>query len=129
MRLYLKDYVTAGNLLAGFACALLAMRGEPMWAALMMPVAMFFDAFDGIVARLTHRHNRFGGELDNVCDHMSYGVAPGFMLFAAFEPVFRDELMLPGWLSVVLAFSVGATPLTTAATRLISDVRRTGLIR
>ncbi|MBI5495364.1 MAG: CDP-alcohol phosphatidyltransferase family protein [Deltaproteobacteria bacterium] len=117
MRIYLKDWVTAGNLLAGFAAAVFAMRGELMWAALMMPVAMFFDAFDGIVARLTKRYNKFGGELDNVCDHMSYGVAPGFMLYAAYEPVFRHELQLPALGAAALAFAVGSVPLVAASLR------------
>lgn len=117
MRLYTKDSFTAGNLLAGFASALLAMRGELMWAGLMMPVAMFFDAFDGLVARLTHRHNRFGGEFDNVADHMSYGVAPGFLLFAAYEPVFRHELGLHAWVATVLAFAVGAVPIFFGSVR------------
>lgn len=117
MTLYLKDYFTAGNLLAGFACALFAMRGDLVMAALMMPVAMFFDAMDGLVARATKRFNAFGGEFDNVADHMSYGVAPGFLLFAAYEPVFRDEL---GWnvrLAQLAAFAVGAVPVFFASVR------------
>mgnify|MGYP000098687355 CR=1 FL=1 len=117
MRLYLKDAFTAGNCLAGFACALLAMRGELMWAALMMPLAMFFDAFDGIVARVTKRFNTFGAEFDNVADHMSYGVAPGFVLFAAYEPVFRDEVGLHPLVAAGLAFLVGSVPLFFASVR------------
>lgn len=117
MRLYLKDFFTAGNCLAGFACALFAMRGNLMMAALMMPLAMFFDAFDGIVARMTKRFNKFGAEFDNVADHMSYGVAPGFLLFAAYEPVFRDELHLHPFVAAALAFLVGSVPLFFASVR------------
>jgi CDP-diacylglycerol--serine O-phosphatidyltransferase len=117
MRLYTKDYVTAGNFLCGFGSALFAMKGDLVMAGLMMPAAMFFDAMDGLVARLTHRHNRFGGEFDNVADHMSYGVAPAFLLFAAYQGVFQDELQLQAPLAVGLAFLVGAIPLFFASLR------------
>lgn len=117
MRLYFKDLFTAGNLLAGFAAALFAMLGEPMAAALMMPVAMFFDAFDGLVARLTNRGNRFGVEFDNVADHMSYGIAPGFILFASYRPVFAQELGWENWLATAAAFVVGAVPVFTSSVR------------
>ncbi|MEW5853240.1 MAG: CDP-alcohol phosphatidyltransferase family protein [Myxococcota bacterium] len=117
MRLYAKDYVTSGNLLAGFASALFAMNGNLLWAALMMPVAMFFDAFDGIVARVTRRYNKFGGEFDNVADHMSYGVAPAFLLYAAYEPVFREEVGLQRPLAIALAFLVGGVPIFFASLR------------
>lgn len=117
MTLYLKDYFTAGNLLAGLACAVFAMRGDLVLAALMMPVAMFFDAMDGLVARATKRFNAFGGEFDNVADHMSYGVAPGFMLYAAYEPVFLDGLQLHPMVARLAAFAVGAVPVFFASVR------------
>ena len=117
MRLYAKDYVTAGNFLCGFGSALFAMKGDLVMAGLMMPAAMFFDAMDGLVARLTHRHNRFGGEFDNVADHMSYGVAPAFLLFSAYQGVFQGELKLPQTLAIALAFLVGAVPLFFASLR------------
>lgn len=42
--------------------------------------AMVFDALDGYVARLTRSASNFGGELDSLCDAISFGVAPAFLL-------------------------------------------------
>jgi len=36
--------------------------------------------FDGYVARLSRTASKFGGELDSLCDAISFGVAPAFLL-------------------------------------------------
>lgn len=43
-------------------------------------IAMLFDMFDGQVARLTRTTSDFGGQLDSLCDVVSFGVAPAFLL-------------------------------------------------
>jgi CDP-diacylglycerol---serine O-phosphatidyltransferase len=43
-------------------------------------LAMIFDALDGHVARLAHHSTDFGAQLDSLCDLVSFGVAPGFLL-------------------------------------------------
>lgn len=43
-------------------------------------LAMVFDALDGHVARLARSSTDFGAQLDSLCDVVSFGVAPGFLL-------------------------------------------------
>jgi CDP-diacylglycerol--serine O-phosphatidyltransferase len=43
-------------------------------------LAMIFDALDGHVARLARTTSDFGAQLDSLCDLVSFGVAPGFLL-------------------------------------------------
>lgn len=43
-------------------------------------IAMVFDALDGHVARLSRTSSDFGAQLDSLCDLVSFGVAPGFLL-------------------------------------------------
>ena len=43
-------------------------------------LAMIFDALDGHVARLARTSSDFGAELDSLCDVVTFGVAPGFLL-------------------------------------------------
>lgn len=45
-------------------------------------LAMVFDALDGHIARLSRTSSEFGAELDSLCDVVSFGVAPGFLLVA-----------------------------------------------
>ena len=42
--------------------------------------AMIFDAMDGYFARLFKSAGRFGAELDSLCDAVSFGAAPAFLL-------------------------------------------------
>ena len=42
--------------------------------------AMVFDALDGYFARLFKSTGRFGAELDSLCDAISFGAAPAFLL-------------------------------------------------
>jgi CDP-diacylglycerol--serine O-phosphatidyltransferase len=41
---------------------------------------MLFDALDGHVARLARTSSDFGAQLDSLCDAISFGVAPAFLL-------------------------------------------------
>ena len=43
-------------------------------------LAMIFDALDGHVARLARTTSDFGAELDSLCDAVTFGVAPGFLM-------------------------------------------------
>jgi len=50
-------------------------------AALAIFFAMFFDAFDGRVARMTKTQSDFGMELDSLADVMSFGAAPALLAY------------------------------------------------
>jgi len=43
-------------------------------------LAMIFDALDGHVARLAKMSSDFGAQLDSLCDMITFGVAPAFLL-------------------------------------------------
>lgn len=43
-------------------------------------MAMLFDTLDGQVARITRTTSDFGGQLDSLCDVVSFGVAPSILL-------------------------------------------------
>jgi CDP-diacylglycerol--serine O-phosphatidyltransferase len=51
-------------------------------AAWYILAGMIFDALDGFVARLTRTTSSFGAQLDSLCDLITFGVAPGFLIYA-----------------------------------------------
>jgi CDP-diacylglycerol--serine O-phosphatidyltransferase len=73
---------TVGNMACGFYALLSAHRGEFVSAATAIIVGMVFDALDGRVARLVHGESMFGVEFDSLSDFMTFGVAPGHMMYA-----------------------------------------------
>jgi CDP-diacylglycerol--serine O-phosphatidyltransferase len=73
---------TVGNMACGFYALLSAYRGEFSSAATAILLGMVFDALDGRVARLVHGDSPFGIEFDSLSDFMTFGVAPGMMMYA-----------------------------------------------
>jgi CDP-diacylglycerol--serine O-phosphatidyltransferase len=51
-------------------------------AAVLVPVALVFDFFDGRVARHRHEASMLGREMDSLADVISFGVAPAAIAFA-----------------------------------------------
>jgi CDP-diacylglycerol---serine O-phosphatidyltransferase len=83
----LPTLLTLGNAVCGFAAITYASRWtsvEPSNALLIASacifLAMVFDALDGSAARWANRTSEFGAELDSLCDAVSFGVAPAFIM-------------------------------------------------
>lgn len=81
----LPNLFTVTSIFCGFyaltLCAGEATPGQLYQAALSIFFAMFFDGFDGRVARLTKTQSEFGVELDSLADVMSFGVAPAMLVY------------------------------------------------
>jgi CDP-diacylglycerol--serine O-phosphatidyltransferase len=72
---------TLGNLLSGFFSLVYASEGNLDFAAWLIVVAGLFDLLDGMVARVVGSSSAFGVELDSLCDVVSFGAAPSFLLY------------------------------------------------
>lgn len=87
---HLADFFTLGNAACGMASVFFAMlymaNGELRYfllSALMTPIALVFDVFDGRIARWRQQHSSLGRELDSLADIVSFGVGPAALGFAA----------------------------------------------
>ncbi len=96
-RLFLRGVVptglTLGNAVAGFGALVSVHRFSPhdleSWSNIYLAIgllmlAMVFDALDGLVARLLRCANDFGAELDSLCDGISFGLVPAYLMFVVF---------------------------------------------
>jgi len=54
-------------------------------AGYMVLVAMCADMLDGRLARMSQSTSSFGGQLDSLCDMISFGVAPAFLMLKLVE--------------------------------------------
>jgi CDP-diacylglycerol--serine O-phosphatidyltransferase len=54
-------------------------------AGYMILLAMIADMLDGRVARISQSTSSFGGQLDSLCDIVSFGVAPAFLMLKILE--------------------------------------------
>ncbi len=97
----LPTLLTLGNAVSGFAAITFAAKihrdDEAMTSYYLLVtgclilLAMVFDALDGTVARLSKSDSQFGGQLDSLCDAISFGVAPGFLLLCLGRLDWGDE--------------------------------------
>jgi CDP-diacylglycerol--serine O-phosphatidyltransferase len=81
----LPNLFTVSSIFLGFYSMTLC-AGEPSpaqlnQAALAIFFAIFFDAFDGRVARMTKTQSDFGVQLDSLADVISFGAAPALLVY------------------------------------------------
>jgi len=80
-RSIIPNLLTLGNLFSGFSAIIYISRNEFEIAAMMVLIAGIFDALDGVIARLIRSTSAIGVELDSLCDAVSFGIAPSFMIY------------------------------------------------
>ncbi len=83
-RSIVPNLLTLGNVFSGYAAIIFLMDNNFVQASIYIALAAIFDLMDGIVARIMHATSEIGAELDSLCDAVSFGVAPSFMLYKAF---------------------------------------------
>lgn len=88
---YIPNIITCCNLTAGSLAVIMALRGTFEQAAIFILIATVCDFLDGLSARLLHAYSDMGKELDSLSDLISFGLAPGLMVYT----LLNDYLLLP----------------------------------
>jgi CDP-diacylglycerol--serine O-phosphatidyltransferase len=81
----IPNFITSLNLVAGSLAIMFAIDGHLVWAAIFICIAAVFDFFDGFAARALKAYSEVGKQLDSLADVVSFGVAPGAILFTLLE--------------------------------------------
>lgn len=81
LKRHIPNTITCCNLLSGCFSILFSFSGMPVMASVMIFAAGLFDFFDGFTARLLKAHSPIGGDLDSLSDVVSFGMAPGFIMY------------------------------------------------
>lgn len=72
-------------MVSGSLAIIFAIDGHLVWAAIFIFAAAILDFFDGFAARALKAYSNVGKELDSLADVVSFGVAPGAILFTLLE--------------------------------------------
>lgn len=90
-KVMVPSFFTLMNLFSGFLALTQIHEGEFVRACQLIVLAGFFDALDGLTARLTDATSDFGVELDSLSDVVSFGIAPAYLVWVfglnAFGPL------------------------------------------
>ncbi|MEM6468091.1 MAG: CDP-alcohol phosphatidyltransferase family protein [Planctomycetota bacterium] len=82
--------LTLGNGVCGLGAIAVAVSGDELdWpleqklfaSGMLIFGGMLFDALDGSAARLTGQESEFGGQLDSLCDAVTFGTAPAVLIW------------------------------------------------
>jgi CDP-diacylglycerol---serine O-phosphatidyltransferase len=103
-RVIVPSFFTLMNLFCGFLAIVQIAEGQLQYGAWLIIFAGVFDALDGFMARLTNSSSTFGLELDSLSDVVSFGVAPGFLLYF----FALDSIQFPGLILAALPALCGA---------------------
>ncbi len=84
LKSYIPNTITLLNLTMGVSSIYFSFQGTLEGLAMagyLIFVAAVFDFFDGFAARLLNAKSDIGLQLDSLADMVSFGVAPGFILY------------------------------------------------
>ncbi len=115
---HIPNFITSMNLLCGFIAIIFAANGDLVTASWLILAAMIFDFLDGFSARLLKAYSDIGKELDSLADVVSFGVAPGLIIYHLLNNSFQPGTLNPGILKTAIIMIVPAIMPVCGAIRL-----------
>jgi CDP-diacylglycerol--serine O-phosphatidyltransferase len=90
--------LTLLGLCSGATAIRFALMGHWQIAVSFVVFAMIFDVLDGRAARMLGADTRFGAQLDSLADLVSFGVAPGVIMYTWS----LSRMGTPGWIATLI---------------------------
>lgn len=99
MKAFLPNLLTLLNLLSGCIAVIYALQNELSVAAWFVFLGIFFDFFDGFLARKLKVESALGLQLDSLADMVTSGLVPGLVMYQlmheALNETWNFENLLP----------------------------------
>lgn len=81
LKSFIPNFVTLLNLFCGSIAVLFAVNNLFVAAAVFVFLGIFFDFFDGLLARKLNAQSDIGLQLDSLADMVTSGLVPGIVMF------------------------------------------------
>lgn len=85
MKKHIPNLVTLLNLFCGSIAVIFAVNGNLVVAAYFVFLGIFFDFFDGLLARKLNVQSELGLQLDSLADVVTSGLVPGIVMYKLLE--------------------------------------------
>ena len=95
IRKHIPNFITSLNVLCGSVAVVFILKGVLTTAVLLILLAAIFDFLDGMSARILKAYSPLGKELDSLADVISFGLAPGLIMFKLLETSHFGEDVIP----------------------------------
>jgi CDP-diacylglycerol---serine O-phosphatidyltransferase len=91
IRKNIPNFITCINLISGSLAVISALYGELVQAVIFIFIAALLDFLDGLAARLFNAYSPIGKDLDSLADMISFGLAPGMIMFVLLKLSFTEN--------------------------------------
>jgi len=109
MKKHIPNMITCLNLISGCVACVMAFNNDYFRAFVLIILAAIFDFLDGFAARALKAYSNIGKELDSLADVISFGVAPGMIIYRFLHNSFLHQHPDSSWIYVsYLAFLIPA---------------------
>lgn len=88
---HIPNLITLLNLAAGLLAIIAIFKGYYDEAFIFVCLGIFFDFWDGFLARKFNVSGALGVQLDSLADMVTCGVVPGLMMFVLFQNIQEDS--------------------------------------
>lgn len=88
---HIPNFVTLLNLFSGSVAVIFAVNGDLVTATFFAFLGIFFDFFDGLLARKLNVRSELGLQLDSLADMVTSGLVPGIVMFQLFNLSNKDS--------------------------------------
>lgn len=99
---HIPNLLTLSNLFCGILAVKAGFEAEFYLAAGLVVLGAVFDFFDGFAARLLKVSNEIGKQLDSLSDMVTFGVAPGVIMFTLLKSILNFQSGVYNWESISL---------------------------
>jgi CDP-diacylglycerol--serine O-phosphatidyltransferase len=112
IRSNIPNFITCLNVISGSLAIIFALKGQLTISVCLILAAAVFDFLDGMAARALKAYSAIGKDLDSLADVISFGLAPGMIMFMLLQysfPERESQNLLSGFTSgesFILAFAL-----------------------
>lgn len=85
IKAFIPNFITLLNLFSGSVAVIFAVNNHFIFAAFFVFLGIFFDFFDGLLARKLNVQSDLGLQLDSLADMVTSGLVPGIVVFKLLE--------------------------------------------
>jgi CDP-diacylglycerol--serine O-phosphatidyltransferase len=93
----IPNLFTAGNLVGGILAIIFALTGKIHIAPYFIFASAIFDFLDGFIARILKVPSELGKQLDSLADMVTFGVAPGIIVYVLLQNDPQNGIYGPIW--------------------------------
>jgi CDP-diacylglycerol--serine O-phosphatidyltransferase len=106
IRNHIPNFITCFSLFTGCIAVVTVFDQKLTMTSLLIGIAIVFDFLDGMAARILHAKSDIGKQLDSLADIVSFGVAPGMIIYKLLDTSIANAGLTQFPIGIIPYFSI-----------------------